>query len=93
MITEIGGQIGWLASELDFKFKHPVYFGDLITCEFTLISVDENGRAEAKITLWNQNHIIVLEATLKGILPGNKEKEVMKAMVAEGDPTNKIKNY
>jgi len=30
------------------------------------------------------------EALLKGIAPDLKEKEVMKAMIAEGDPTNKV---
>jgi hypothetical protein len=34
---------------------------------------------------------VVLEAHLKGIVPGAREKEVMKAMVAEGDPTNKLR--
>jgi 3-hydroxybutyryl-CoA dehydratase len=28
MISEIGGQIGWLASEMKFHFKKPVYIGE-----------------------------------------------------------------
>ena len=47
MITEIGGQIGWLATEMAFKFKKPIYFGDTITCTFTLNRIDEKGYAEA----------------------------------------------
>jgi acyl dehydratase len=34
MLTEIGGQIGWLASAMNFRFKQPVYFGETITCRF-----------------------------------------------------------
>ena len=45
MLTEIGGQIGWLASGMNFKFKHPVYFGDTITCHFTIAEKHEKGRA------------------------------------------------
>src|SRR5712672_1693491 len=32
LATEIGGQIGWLASGMNFRFKRPVYFGDTIDC-------------------------------------------------------------
>ena len=30
MLTEVGGQIGWLASVMNFRFKKPVYFGGRI---------------------------------------------------------------
>jgi len=33
----------------------------------------------------------VLEADLEGILPAEPEREVLAAMVAEGDPTNKLR--
>ena len=36
ILTEIGGQIGWLASEMNFRFKRPAYFGDTIECTFTI---------------------------------------------------------
>ena len=32
MLTEIGGQIGWLATGMNFSFKKPVYFCDIIFC-------------------------------------------------------------
>ena len=89
MISEIGGQIGWLASEMRFSFKKPVYFGDTIVCNFTITDIDDNGWAAAKAEYTNQNGTLVMEALLKGIIPGSKEKDVMKAMIAEGDPTNK----
>jgi hypothetical protein len=37
----------------------------------------------------NQREEIVLEAHLRGIVPGPPEKHAMQAMMAEGDPTNK----
>ena len=47
MMTQIGGQMGWLASRFDIHFKKPVYFGDTITCTVTLHSIDEKGRVKA----------------------------------------------
>jgi len=90
MISEIGGQMGWLASEMNFRFKKPVYFGETISCRLKITKVSDRGRAEAEAVFRNQDQVIVLEASLKGILPGPPEREVMKAMLAEGDPTNKI---
>ena len=91
MISEIGGQMGWLASEMNFRFKKPVYFGDTILCTLTITSIFDNGRAEAEAVLQNQDRKIILEGSLKGILPGAPEREILGAMVAEGDPTNKIR--
>jgi acyl dehydratase len=90
MISEIGGQIGWLASEMRFQFRKPVYIGETISCSLTITRVDHQGRAEAAAIFRNQESAVVLEALLKGILPGPRELEVMTAMVREGDPTNKI---
>jgi acyl dehydratase len=90
LLTEIGGQIGWLASRMDFRFKHPVYFGDTVTCTLTITEIDSNNRARAKAQFVNQDGTIVLEAELGGILPGDPERQVLNAMVAEGDQTNKV---
>ena len=90
ILTEVGGQIGWLASEMNFRFKRPVYFGDTIECTFTICEIDERNRARADVIYRNQEGTIVLEADLAGILPGEPERAVLDAMVAEGDPTNKV---
>ena len=90
MLTEIGGQIGWLASRMDFRFKRPVYFGDTITCSFTIVEIDSKGKTKASAVYHNQEGHKVLEGDLYGLLPGSGEKKVMHAMQAEGDPTNKI---
>ena len=90
MLTEIGGQMGCLATDMSFSFKKPVYFGDSIVCNLVISEKDDNGWFNAKAEYKNQNGTIVIEALLKGIAPDFKEKEVMKAMIAEGDPTNKV---
>ncbi|MGB7284793.1 MAG: MaoC family dehydratase [Candidatus Acidiferrum sp.] len=89
LLTEIGGQICWLASAMNFRFRKPVYFGDTIECCFTITDVDERNRAKAEAVFTNQMDEIVVEAHLTGILPGLAEKRVMQVMLAEGDPTNK----
>ena len=89
-VTEIGGQIGWLAFGMTFKFKKPVYFGDTIKCDLTITDIDERGFARAEAMFTNEDDITVLEAEVTGIVPGTQEKQVMKDMLAEGDPTNKI---
>lgn len=81
MITEVGGQIGWLASGMNFRFKKPVYFKDTITCRFTLTRVDENNRAEAEAVFTNQHGEVVLEAGLFGILPDIHERRVLKDLL------------
>jgi acyl dehydratase len=90
MLTEIGGQIGWLASGMQFYFKKPVYFGETIRCDLTINAIDERGRAEADAVFTDQSGQTVLVADLTGIVPGEKEISVLAAMVAEGDPTNQL---
>lgn len=90
MITEIGGQIGWLASGMNFAFKKPVYIGDTIKCDLALLEIDTTGRAKAEAVLTNQHHITVLQAVLFGIIPGLQEKQVLRDMINEGDPTHKL---
>ena len=48
LLTEIGGQIGWLASEMNFRFKKPVYFGDTIECSLTITKIDGLNRPEQR---------------------------------------------
>ena len=84
MLTEAGGQIGWLASGMNFRFKKPVYFGDTITCRFTLTSVDANLRATAEAVFTNHDGVVVLEADLYGVLPSAKERAVL-ATLLEGN--------
>ena len=91
LLTEIGGQIGWLASGMNFRYRKPVYFGDTIECRFAITELDDRNRAKAEVVFKNQNDEIVIEASVSGIIPGIAERRVMEAMMAEGDPTNKCR--
>ena len=91
LLTEIGGQIGWLASVMNFKFKKPVYFDEEITCKFTITHIDDRLRASARALYYNQNDELVLEADLEGILPDKPARRILETMVNEGDPSNKLK--
>ena len=90
LVTEIGGQMGMLASGMDFKFLKPVYFGETIKCDFTITEIGNGGKARAEGVFTNEDQATVLLAVVTGFIPGAEEKQVMKAMVDEGDPTNKI---
>jgi acyl dehydratase len=83
MLTEIGGQIGWLASEMNFRFKKPVYFGDTIECRLTITEIDRHHRARAEVIYRNQDGHIVLEAELAGILPDDQERNILHAIFVE----------
>ncbi|MCE4071447.1 MULTISPECIES: MaoC family dehydratase [Pseudomonas aeruginosa group] len=91
LLTEVGGQIGWLATGMNFRFKRPVYSGELITCVWEITDIDERGRAQASIQITNPDGEVVLEAETSGVLPGEKERARLREMVAEGDPTNGAK--
>ena len=88
LATEIGGQIGWLASAMNFRFKGPVYVAETITCSWVITAIDQNGRAKASVTLTKEDGITVIEAEISGIVPGVEERKVLSQMLSEGDPTN-----
>ncbi|NCX61504.1 MAG: MaoC family dehydratase, partial [Betaproteobacteria bacterium] len=41
LMTEIGGQIGWLAASMSLRFKRPVYAGEMLHCEWLIAEIDE----------------------------------------------------
>ncbi len=90
MICEPGGQWAWLASGMSFRFLRPVYVNDTITCEITITEVDGRGKALAHAEFRNQRGDVVMEAELTGFLPSEEEREVLRTMIREGDPTNPL---
>jgi acyl dehydratase len=90
MICEFGGQIGWLATGMHFKFLKPVYFDQTITCRFTITAIDASGRAEAEADFTNESGETVCAAGLTGRVPQATERDILRRMVAEGDPTNRL---
>jgi acyl dehydratase len=92
LVTEIGGQIGWLASAMNFRFKGPVYVGETITCSWEITAIDQYGRAKAFAAIANESGVTVIEAEISGIVPGVEERMVLNQMLSEGDPTNGLSN-
>ena len=88
LVTEIGGQIGWLASVMNFRFKGPVYVGETITCNWVITALDQKGRAKASVTITKDDGVTLIEAEIGGIVPGLEERRVLSQMLSEGDPTN-----
>jgi acyl dehydratase len=91
MVCELGGQVGWLASGMEFRFLRPVYIGDTITCSITIEEVNDRNFAKAEGTFTSQDGRRVMEATLTGFIPGTRERKILAKMMAEGDPTNKLR--
>lgn len=91
LVCEFGGQVGWLASGMTFKFLRPTYPGDTLTCAVRITSLNARGKARAKVSIVNQRGERVVEAGLSGYLPGTRQKKVLSAMLAEGDPTNPLR--
>ena len=77
LLTEIGGQIGWLASGMNFRFRKPVYFGDTVECRLTITELDDRHRARAEAVFRNQHNELVIEATVSGIVPNPGEARIM----------------
>lgn len=83
MICEIGGQIGWLASGMNFKFIRPVMIGETITCKATLVKIEPNGRARAEAEFTNDNGDLVCHCILTGRIPLARERRLLKTIARE----------
>jgi 3-hydroxybutyryl-CoA dehydratase len=90
LVTELGGQIGWLASSMNFRYKAPVYVGETVTCILVITAIDQNARAKATATLVKQDGVTAIEAEISGIIPGDADRKVLSKMLSEGDPTNRL---
>ncbi len=83
MICEIGGQIGWLASGMDFKFIRPVLIGETVTCKATIESIESNGRARAEALFHNGKGEQVCHCILTGRLPLAHERDLLETIARE----------
>ena len=77
LVTEVGGELGWLATKMNFQFKKPVYPGDTIHCRVEIIDLDERGRANAVAILRNQSDEVVLESEVSAIIPTQAEWDIV----------------
>lgn len=77
MLTEVGGQWAWLATRMTFSFIAPVYAGDTITLEITVVSLSEKNFAEAQASWTNQDGKVVLSGSLGGYPPTARQRELL----------------
>ena len=80
LLTEVGGQIGWLASGMDLKFKKPVYVEETVTCVFKVTEIGAQNRARAEVQFFNGKNEVVIDAVLTGILPNEAEREILRKL-------------
>lgn len=90
MICEFGGQVGWLATGMNFKYIKPVYFGEPVRISITITKIEESGRAEAEAFFTNGKDEKVCYAHMTGRVASEQDRDLLKQMVDEGDPTNKL---
>ncbi len=70
MLTNIGGLLGFLATDMSFEYLAPVYIGDTITCPITFIEKDEEKRRMVGLCIYkNQEGKEVLRGRFSGF-PG-----------------------
>jgi 3-hydroxybutyryl-CoA dehydratase len=71
LVTQFGGSIDFLASEMTFVFHRPAFAGDTIRCDGRCESAaDEPGRRtyEFSFSLTNQVGKIVLSGSVRGVV-------------------------
>ncbi|MEW6202705.1 MAG: MaoC family dehydratase [bacterium] len=72
MATHIGGQWAVLATQFHLDFLAPVYVGDTVTCEATVISVNNKYKVHVEFTCVKSDGTIVLKGNFKGYPPKGK---------------------
>lgn len=77
MLTEVGGQWAWLATEMSFKFTAPVFPGDTITLELEVVSQDERDLSRAQARWVNQDAVVVATGSLAGYPPTIEQRKLL----------------
>ncbi|MCB1137402.1 MAG: hypothetical protein KDK23_01550 [Leptospiraceae bacterium] len=79
MLTDIGGQLAFLATEMRFEFLQPAYFGEKIRCEWMFTDV-HGLLAEAEVTFTNAAGRRILVAHIKGRLPDEQQRKMLERL-------------
>jgi len=69
--TKIGGDLNFIARQMIFNFIRPVYAGDTITCEVTLLKLEPKDRYIEAVSKWicrNQLNKEVLSGEATGVI-------------------------
>lgn len=70
MVTKIGGDLNFLAQEITFRYRKPVYAGDELEAVVEITAVEpERRRITLEATISNQHGDVVLTSTAQGFLP------------------------
>lgn len=73
--TKIGGDLGYIASEMKYEFLKPVYTGNTITCDVTTESVEErDDRYDVAFSVicYNEDGDDVLRGDINGLFWKNQ---------------------
>jgi acyl dehydratase len=74
--TKIGGDLGYIASEMKYEFFKPVYTGNTIMCDVTTESVEErDDRYEVMLSIvcYNEDGDDVMQGYTDGLFWKDKE--------------------
>lgn len=69
--TKIGGDLEYVARELNYTFHQPVYTGEAIRCEMTVTSVEEHDRGVRVRTTYecrNEDGTVVVTGDSDGVI-------------------------
>lgn len=69
--TKIGGDLNFIARELTFQFLRPVFAGDTITCDVTLVELKPDEQFTRMASRWvcrNQHAKEVMTGEARGVI-------------------------
>ena len=69
--TKIGGDINFIAREMTFQFHRPVFSGDTVRCEVTIVELTETAEYQQLTSTWvccNQHGKEVMSGRALGIV-------------------------
>lgn len=69
--TKIGGDLNFIARELTFQFQRPVFAGDTITCDVTLVELEPDEQFTRVVSRWvcrNQHAKEVMTGEARGVI-------------------------
>ena len=73
--TKIGGDLNFIARELTFQFHRPVFAGDTITCDVTLVELEAGEQFTRMTSKWvcrNQHAKEVMTGEARGVIKSEK---------------------
>lgn len=69
--TKIGGDLNFIAREMTFQFQRPVFSGDTIHCEVTLVDLEPGEEFTRVVSRWvcrNQHGKDVMTGKARGVI-------------------------